>query len=85
MTEEYPLTAKQIKEMDEIRIDKQAIENTLRVALNYHANSMNSNLKKSNEWWKELTEIHKIDKDKEWYVDTKSLILCIKNKERGDK
>lgn len=56
-----PLTASQIKDFDEIGADKVAVENTLRVALQFHSNRVNEITKREQALWKELAEIHGLD------------------------
>jgi len=55
------LTAAQIKDFDEIGADKIAIENTLKVALQFHSNRANEISKREQALWKELAEIHGFD------------------------
>lgn len=56
-----PLTASQIKTFDEIGVDKAATEQTLKVALAYHANRLNEINKAEREIWNELMRIHALD------------------------
>lgn len=56
-----PLTAKQIKFIDEIQVDGFANEETLKVALNFHSNKRNEIEKKNRELWSELSELHDLD------------------------
>ena len=60
------LTARQIKFFDEMGVDKRTLEDTLNVALNFHANQLNAIHKKEKEFWKELTDIHGLDTNKRW-------------------
>ena len=55
------LTAKQIRELDEINADKNAINATLNVALKFHANRMNETSKKEADWWKDIFERGSLD------------------------
>jgi len=55
------LTARQIKVLDEIHFDKLATEGTLKIALAYHANTLNSIQKREKEFWSELAEHHNFD------------------------
>lgn len=56
-----PLTAQQIRHIDEIQADKRSHEATLKVALNYHANVFNELQKKEIKFWDDLIETHKLD------------------------
>ena len=80
----YQLTAKQIKELDEITLNKRAQELTLRVALNYHANMLATIEQKRKMWWKELGEIHNLDLENIQYkVETFSACIVEDNQEKG--
>lgn len=56
-----PLTAAQIKAFDEIGVDKNAAELTLKVAMTYHSNRLNEIIKAEQDLWKDLTEIHALN------------------------
>lgn len=56
-----PLTASQIKTFDEVATDKMATEQTLKVALTYHANRINEITKVERELWNELMQLHALD------------------------
>ncbi len=62
----YPLTARQIKALDEIGVDKISVSKTLDIALTFHANRINEITKLECELWKEITEIHGLDPTKQW-------------------
>lgn len=55
------LTAKQILTLDELSADKEAIDKTLVVALNYHANIRNGIIKVDKAFWEDLAEVHGLD------------------------
>lgn len=57
------LTAKQIRDLDEINADKNSINATLGVAMQYHSNRMNEVCKKETEWWLEIAELNDLDLD----------------------
>ncbi len=57
----HALTAKQIKEIDEVTLDENALNATLKVALTFHANCANGVNKRKDAWWKEQAEIHGFD------------------------
>lgn len=78
------LTAKQIKDFDEIQNDKKAIDATLRTALQYHSNTLNQIRKKEDSLWKELSEIHGLDLSKSWTLDLLSASVLIVEKEKID-
>lgn len=73
----YELTPKQIKEIDEIMLDKNVTDNTLNVALNYHSNRMNSLIKKEKEWWDDVTNIYNLDRNKKWRVNFNGPVILI--------
>ena len=60
------LTASQIKYFDEIAIDEQAVESTIKTALTYHSNRMNELLRNQQKLWEELIEFHNLDPYKTW-------------------
>ena len=65
----YKLTPTQIKTFDELILDGQAIDKTLTIALQYHANTCNKLEKEKKALWRELSEYHGFDLDsKEWIV-----------------
>ncbi len=55
------LTARQIKEIDEVTLDENALNTTLNVALTFHANRMHEVTKRKDAWWEEQAEIHGFD------------------------
>ena len=55
------LTARQINMLDEIERDRKAIQETLQVALNFHANRLNEINESHAEMWKEFAEHHGFD------------------------
>lgn len=55
------LTASQIKFFDELHADKQGVEATLRVALNYHANCINQIVKRERTMWDEIAKANGLD------------------------
>lgn len=55
------LTASEIRLVDELEADRRAIETTLRVALNFHANKINDLQKREKEMWQLLSEHHHFD------------------------
>ena len=73
----YALSAKQIREIDEIKLDQQSTDATLHIALNYHSNRMNSLRKREKEWWDDITEFYKLDSDKKWRANFNGPIACI--------
>lgn len=54
------LTAEQIRQVEEIEADTAATERTLRVALNYHSNTVNQIHKRTVNFWRELQEIYNL-------------------------
>jgi hypothetical protein len=57
------LSAKQIKDFDELNNDKMAIDKTLSVALTYHSNLANENAKRERELWNDLIDTYRLSKD----------------------
>lgn len=74
------LTARQIKYIDELGIDKTAVNATAEMALRYHSNRMNEIYKKEKELWDELREIHGLDESKVYSVKTVDGAVCIVEK-----
>lgn len=56
-----PLTASQIREMDETGFDKEANDKTLLVAVGFHSNRAHELAKQERKWWDALAEIHGLD------------------------
>ena len=56
-----PLPAHRIKEFDELSLDKITAETTLKVALTYHANTLNEITRKERKVWAELGVEHDLD------------------------
>ena len=57
----YPLTAAQIRTLDELSADVESVDASLKVALTFHANARNEQVKRRTQFWKELAEIHGLD------------------------
>ena len=79
------LTAKQIKELDEINFDKAAAESTLQIALTYHSNRYNAIRKHEKAWWDDMMELYNLDKTKIWMVDRTGPIIHIREKTDEDR
>jgi CXXX repeat modification system protein len=77
----HPLTPKQLKEIDEITLDKISAEATLKIALTYHSNRINKIKKQEKEWWEDMAEVYKLDKSKNWYINFTGPIICIEEKQ----
>ena len=60
------LTAKQINEIEEIKADEIGINQSLEIAVNYHANRSSALYKSNKAWWAELFEIHGLDSNIEY-------------------
>ncbi len=76
----YPLTPKQLKEIDEITLDKLSADGTLKIALAYHSNRINEIKKQEKAWWDNMAEVYKLDKDKKWNVNFTGPVICIEEK-----
>lgn len=64
-----PLTASQIKTIDEINIDRKSAENTLNIALQFHTNRVNELDKAEREFWRDLVRTHNLDEAVSWKTD----------------
>lgn len=78
----YILTPEEIKEIDEISRDTNAIKETLNIALTYHANAISRINEKKMNWWKTQSRIHNLDTSKKYYVDFGSPQVLIREKLR---
>jgi hypothetical protein len=67
--DEKRLTAKDLKEIDEIHLDKQSVENTFKTAMYYHSNRVNELIKKERKWWDDLIERFGLDKTIPWTIN----------------
>lgn len=65
--EPITLTPKQIKEMEELRLDRDALTNTLEVALCFYSNQRHIKEKERREWWEEIARIHNLDLSSKGY------------------
>ena len=63
-----PLTAAQIREMDETSADKAANEMTLKVALGFHSNRANELAKRERAWWDQIAADHGLDIEHTAYI-----------------
>lgn len=75
------LTARQINAFEEIGRDRAAIDATLKVSMNYHANQSNELLKRERALWEDLAEIHGFDVNDGWTlrtVDASTTIVPLK-------
>jgi hypothetical protein len=52
------LTAEQIKFLDEVNADKEAVDKTLLIAMTYHSNRINETLKRERELWRNLIDTY---------------------------
>ena len=78
------LTAEEIKDMDEIFYDKQAIDKTLVVAMQYHSNVHNRISKRDKIFWDRALEWRNLDKRTLWEVDKTQRYPFIKEKEKEE-
>ena len=65
--EEYLLTAGQIREIDEIALEKQSNEKMIDVAMRFYTNNNNQITRIETEWWKEMARVHGFDISKIQY------------------
>lgn len=85
MTFHIPLTAEQIKHFDEIALDKQTADYTLKIALNYHSNAFNNIKKDERKFWEELAQIYRLDLENKVYtIKTVDRQCCIVEKDSSD-
>ena len=71
------LTPRQIKNIDEIRVDKAAVDSTLEVALQFHSNLINKLTRDEEAWWQEMAEYHKFSRDTGWRIKRGDGVVCI--------
>ena len=76
------LTAKQIKNFDEISLDRQSSMETLEIALNFHSNRVNELIKQEKAQWEELFETHNLDRSVKYTV--KKIDGCMEIAEKDD-
>jgi len=82
MSEGYKLTAKQIKEIDEIAAERRAHENLYNQAINYHTNRLIEIERLEHEWWKEMAEIHGFDLRQKHEVNKQGAFVVIRKLEQ---
>lgn len=70
------LTATQIRDLDEIGADKNAIGETLKIAMQFHSNRSTEIAKKEKAWWLGLGEIHGLDFENEKYKVSNEGPIC---------
>lgn len=75
------LTAKQIKEIDEINFDKNSAESTLKIALQYHSNTLTEVTRKERLWWDEIISSKGLSRACDWKVNRTAIIPCIEKVE----
>lgn len=68
------LTAKQIKDLDEISIDRKTADATLNIALTFHSNCLNEVEKRAKQWWDEIIELHDLDRSIVWAVKNGEIV-----------
>jgi len=78
--DEIEVTSKQLRDMDEIVYEEQAIEGTMRVALQFHTNQMTRLAQRNKEWWEDIRESHKLDSTKKYFMDSSGPRVLIKEK-----
>ena len=66
MKAEYKLTARQIKELDEINITNKSIEAALQVALNFYSNQREKLEESTKALWDDVFEANGIDAREGW-------------------
>ena len=64
------LTSLEIKQFDELAVDRAANELTLKVALGFHSNEMNRISKQEKDIWGNLIERFHLDRDTVWRTKT---------------
>lgn len=76
---EAELTAKEIREFDILSRDKRGIDETLKIAMQYHANISSEQERRMRKWWDETLENHDLPSTKthKYHVCNKSANLKI--------
>lgn len=64
-----PLTASQIKTLDEVNIDRKAVQDTLNIALQFHTNRVNELDKAEQAFWRDIIKTHNLDGSVAWKTD----------------
>ena len=77
----FEITADEIKHIDEIIIDKQAVENTLKVALTYHSNRVNELIKEEQKWWTAMSDKYGFDLAIAYVIKRENTRIVIVKKE----
>lgn len=82
MMNPIPLTPDQIKTLDEIGLDRRSADETLKIALNFHANQINRIEKFEKAFWDGLAEAHGLDYSvKQYTIDSVNRQVCVVEKE----
>jgi hypothetical protein len=71
------LTAEEVRELDEIRLDKQITEITLNLHINFVNNRLAELSRQNDLWWKRLRLQHELDPECEYTIDTSGLAAVI--------
>ncbi len=58
-----------LHQLDEIQADKVSSDNTLKVAISYHSNSLSRLHKADIKWWQKAQRMYALDPDKEYKVE----------------
>jgi len=74
------VSTKQLKELQEIQLDKTTADNTLKIALAYHSNCHNQVIKREELLWEEIREIHELDLETKISVSLDGNLIIGKNK-----
>ena len=65
------LTALQIRALDEIARDREALKRTFEVALMFHSNAVNELVATEMKFWNDLAEVYGLDTSRNIYTITK--------------
>lgn len=79
-----PLTAQQLKNIDEIALDKEVNDKTLRTALQYHSNNANRLRKEEKKFWRELADTHGLDLHNRKYRVSRGPVVGVEEFDEGD-
>ena len=82
--EKYPLTAEQIREIDELNRDRRANKELLDHAMNYYLNKESQLNKGFKNWWSELASVHGFDPTQPYKVAQVGAKTCIVRDEESE-
>ena len=85
--EPIELTPQQIAAFDELTAERDAIEKTMTIALQFCENRLNKNRQDHNKLWEELADIHKLGLSDVTYVVKRvnfKTCIAVKDEDKGN-